>query len=408
MMKIKYLLIAILITFFALPAKAEVEINVSGAQRKAMKVAMPEMLGSNSNFLTKIVGGSYGDKVREVVIADLERSGLFEIIPERSYIEKIPSLDYRPSFVDWQAIKAQALVQSRIQELPGNKLKVDFRLWDAVTEQELTGKTFTSTKENDWSAEYAKNAINNGDILYAGKYRTPDFELLLSENCGLAIENTMIYHTPEIKEQLENLGIPVIVEYSSYEPHPLGRMEWIKLYGLLTGHEDEAEKLFSEKARQVENLSIDDINPDEKKSVAFFYITSSGYASVRKPNDYVSKMIELAGGKYIFTADDLNVDENALSTMNMQIESFYEKAKDADIIIYNSTIDGEIQNIQQLVEKCSVLSDFKAVKNNNAWCSEKDMFQQTGASADIIIEMNKIITGSAEDDMEFIHRIKNE
>ena len=148
MMKIKYLLIAILITFFALPAKAEVEINVSGAQRKAMKVAMPEMLGSNSNFLTKIVGGSYGDKVREVVIADLERSGLFEIIPERSYIEKIPSLDYRPSFVDWQAIKAQALVQSRIQELPGNKLKVDFRLWDAVTEQELTGKTFTSTKEN--------------------------------------------------------------------------------------------------------------------------------------------------------------------------------------------------------------------------------------------------------------------
>ncbi|MBR1592070.1 MAG: ABC transporter substrate-binding protein [Ruminococcus sp.] len=267
---------------------------------------------------------------------------------------------------------------------------------------------FTSTKESDWSAEYVKKALENGDILYAGKYRTPDFELLLSENCGLAIENTMIYHTPEIKEQLENLGIPVIVEYSSYEPHPLGRMEWIKLYGLLTGHENEAEKLFSEKARQVENLKIDDINPDEKKSVAFFYITSSGYASVRKPNDYVSKMIELAGGRYIFTADDLNVDENALSTMNMQIESFYEKAKDADIIIYNSTIDGEIENISQLTEKCSILSDFRAVRNNNAWCSEKDMFQQTGASADIIIEMNKIITDSAEDDMEFIHRIKSE
>lgn len=265
---------------------------------------------------------------------------------------------------------------------------------------------FTSTK--DWSMDYVNDALNNGDITYAGKYRTPDFELLLSENCGLAIENTMIYHTPEIKEQLENLGIPVIVEYSSYEPHPLGRMEWIKLYGLLTGHEQEAEKLFSEKAAQVENLKIDDINPDEKKSVAFFYITSNGYASVRKPNDYVSKMIELAGGEYIFTADDLNVDENALSTMNMQIESFYEKAKDADIIIYNSTIDGEIQNIQQLVEKCSVLSDFKAVKNNNAWCSEKDMFQQTGAAADIIIEMNKIITDTAEDDTEFFHRIEND
>ena len=39
----------------------------------------------------------------------------------------------------------------------------------------------------------------------------------------------MIYHTPEVKEQLEDFGVPVLVERSSYENHPLGRMEWIKL-----------------------------------------------------------------------------------------------------------------------------------------------------------------------------------
>lgn len=147
-MKIRYILTALLMLVFAMPANAEVEINVSGAQRKAMKIAIPEMLGSNSNIFTKIVGRDYGGKIRDVVVADLERSGLFEVIPERSYIEKLPSLDYRPSFVDWQAIKAQAMVQSRIQELPGEKIRVDFRLWDVITEQELTGKTFTSTKEN--------------------------------------------------------------------------------------------------------------------------------------------------------------------------------------------------------------------------------------------------------------------
>ncbi len=147
-MKIRYILTALLMLVFAMPANAEVEINVSGAQRKAMKIAIPEMLGSNSNIFTKIVGRDYGSKIRDVVVADLERSGLFEVIPERSYIEKLPSLDYRPSFVDWQAIKAQAMVQSRIQELPGEKIRVDFRLWDVITEQELTGKTFTSTKEN--------------------------------------------------------------------------------------------------------------------------------------------------------------------------------------------------------------------------------------------------------------------
>ena len=76
------------------------------------------------------------------------------------------------------------------------------------------------------------------NLLYAGKYSAPDYELILSEGCDLAIESTMIYHNPEVKEQLQNFGVPVFVERSSYESHPLGRMEWIKVYGLLLGCPD--------------------------------------------------------------------------------------------------------------------------------------------------------------------------
>ena len=52
----------------------------------------------------------------------------------------------------------------------------------------------------------------------------------------------MIYHNPEVKEKLEDLGIPVLVEMSSYESHPLGRLEWIRVYGLLTDREKEADE----------------------------------------------------------------------------------------------------------------------------------------------------------------------
>ena len=54
----------------------------------------------------------------------------------------------------------------------------------------------------------------------------------------------MILHTPEVKEQLEHFGIPVLVERSSYESDPLARMEWIKLYGILLGREEQAEQVF--------------------------------------------------------------------------------------------------------------------------------------------------------------------
>ena len=260
-----------------------------------------------------------------------------------------------------------------------------------------------STLERDWSLPYVKQAMSDEDILYAGKYSAPDYELILSEGCGIAIESTMIYHKPEVKEQLERFGIPVFVERSSYESHPLGRLEWVKLYGLMTGKEEEAEKLFSEQSELLQSVSQ---NGSAGKTAAFFYISQKGSAVVRKPDDYVSKMIQLAGGEYIFTSDDLNTEENAQSTTDMQFEAFYAAAKDADVLIYSSTIDGGIEDISALLEKNSLFADFKAVKTGNVWCTDKNMFQQTTAAAEIISDLNLIFTDNAGDETEFFYKLK--
>ncbi len=146
-MKLKYILAAFL-TLIISPAHAELEIDVRGATRNPMPIAIPEMIGNNGNFFTKIIGNDYGDKVREVLVADLDRSGLFKILPTNSYIETLTSIDQQPKFVNWQAIKSQALVQSQIVELPNERIRVDFRLWDMASEQQLIGKSFTTTKSN--------------------------------------------------------------------------------------------------------------------------------------------------------------------------------------------------------------------------------------------------------------------
>lgn len=99
----------------------------------------------------------------------------------------------------------------------------------------LDSIALSGTQADGWYLRDAREAMENGKIAYAGRYSTPDYETILTADCGLAIENTMIYHTPEVKEQLERFGIPVLVERSSYEENPLARMEWVKLYGLLLG-----------------------------------------------------------------------------------------------------------------------------------------------------------------------------
>ena len=106
--------------------------------------------------------------------------------------------------------------------------------------------TMTSVNADGWTVDAAVNALKTGEMTYAGKYNQPDYEMILNKNCRLAIESTMIYHNPEVIEMFGELGIPVFVDRSSYESNPLGRTEWIKIYGILTGNEEEALEYFKD------------------------------------------------------------------------------------------------------------------------------------------------------------------
>ena len=270
-----------------------------------------------------------------------------------------------------------------------------FRSLDAVDAIRLSG-----TDADGWEIPEARQALESGEMLYAGKYNAPDYELILSEGCDLAVESTMIYHNPEVKEQLERLGVPVLVERSSYEGHPLGRMEWIKLYAALLDREEEAAVLYD---RMLEELApILDQEPTGK-TVAFFYLTTTGTANVRKSGDYIPKMIEMAGGTYVPTG--LTEDENALSTMNMDLESFYAAARDADVLIYSSTIYGELQTVDQLLQESGLLADFKAVQTGDVWCTGKNMFQESMALGQMILEIHQILTQPEPQGLTYLHRL---
>lgn len=273
-----------------------------------------------------------------------------------------------------------------------------FRSLDSIGRIRLSG-----TDESGWYIEEAKQAIAEGSMLYAGKYNAPDYERILSESCDLAIESTMISHSPEVKEQLEKLGIPVLVERSSYESHPLGRMEWLKLYAVLLGKEELADTIFNEQMEQLKSV----VNQAQTgKTVAFFYISSNGYVNVRKSGDYVAKMIEMAGGIYV--PQNLAENENALSTMNMQMESFYAAAKDADYIIYNSTIDGELKTLDELLDKSGLLADFKAVREGHVWCTEQNLFQESMGLGKMILDIHAILTEEEPDPagMTYMHPLR--
>lgn len=251
--------------------------------------------------------------------------------------------------------------------------------------------TVSGIARDDWRLESARAAMDEGRITYGGKYRAPDFELLVSSGVRLAVESTMINHTPEVREKLMELGIPVLVELSSYEGEPLGRAEWVRLYGLLCDKDELAQAVFDEQVAQVGEQAA----PDTGKTVAFFYLNANGAAVVRRPGDYVTKMIEQAGGRYVFS--DLEQAEAGSSSLTMEMERFYATAKDADVVVYNATIDDGVRSLSALVRKNELLADFKAVREGAVWVTEQDMYQQMIDTGGIIADFRRVLAGATED-----------
>ncbi len=258
----------------------------------------------------------------------------------------------------------------------------------------------TTTQEYEgWYIDEVKAAMDEGKLAYIGSYKAPDFEVLTANKPPFAVFSTMIDSVPEVAEKLAEIGIPFMRDCSTYENHPLGRMEWIKLYGVLLGKEAEAQAHFDAQKALIDAIP----EGSTGKTVAMFYITSKGDLYTRRAGDYMVKMLELAGGEYVLP--ELAPDKSG--TQKIEAEEFYIGAGEADYIVYIWSMGGKPATMEEFLARSPILADFKAVKEGNAWCTTESMYQQTDKMGTIIEEMNRIFSGRTDgSDLTYIFRLE--
>jgi len=136
-------LLMVAIFLMAGAARAELVIDITQGNIKPLPVAISDFAGKSE--ATAIVG----QKIADVVRADLERSGLFKIIDKRAFLQQISDIQTIPVFSNWRKINAQALTNGIVTALPDGRIEVQFRLWDVFSEQYLTGHKL-STQPTNW------------------------------------------------------------------------------------------------------------------------------------------------------------------------------------------------------------------------------------------------------------------
>ena len=258
--------------------------------------------------------------------------------------------------------------------------------------------SLVSTDVDGWYIGEVKAAMESGAIVYSGSYKEPDYEMMVEKNIQFYLDNAMIEACPEVTEKFTELGIPNMIEGSSKEKHPLARVEWVKLLGVLFGKEQEAQDYFDSQKALMELATAAE---SSGHTVAMGYITSSGKYYARNGGDYLVQMMELAGGDYVCA----QVEPEKGGNTAMTFEEWYTAFKDADYFFYWN-LGNKFYSIEEMIEYEPLFADFKSVGEGHVWITSPDFSQATSAISSIVSDMNAIFFSENPDEVTTDHLIK--
>lgn len=316
---------------------------------------------------------------------DIPQSGTYLVVPADG--EEPEELPFEDTQVIYQDLKEIYMAASSVMSF-----------FDALDAMDTV--TMSGTDIGSWHIEAPKKAMEEGRMIYAGKYSAPDYEMMVDRVCDLCIESTMILHAPDVMEMLMDLEMPVFIDRSSYELTAFGRIEWIKVYGALLNKEAEAEAFFAE---QEQILSEIETYQNTGRTVAFFSVNTDGSIVVRRTEDFIPNMISLAGGNYIF--EDLKNPESNSASVAINMETFYDTAADADFLVYNATIEKTLGSVEDLIERDEMFAEFKAVQNGDVWQIDRTWYQSTALVGHLITDFNIMLEDKDHSGLMFLSKV---
>jgi TolB protein len=122
-------------------APGTAEITVDRARTAPIPIAIPDLVAGGGD------AAQLGRDIAGVITNNLVRCGLFRAIDPAAFIKGGGAGDV-PNFANWKVIGAQALVTGKVESLGGDKVRVEFRLWDILPQAQIQGTAYTTTLSN--------------------------------------------------------------------------------------------------------------------------------------------------------------------------------------------------------------------------------------------------------------------
>jgi len=144
--------IKIIIFLILIPSKSFglIEVDITRGNLDPLPIAVsPLSIDKNSrqNFEKILKKKNIGDEISKIIEVNLKTSGLFNPLNKDAFLQAPDIANLKPRFEDWNLIKAQALITGKVSYI-GEKLRVEFRLWDVLAGKEMVALAFTTVPTN--------------------------------------------------------------------------------------------------------------------------------------------------------------------------------------------------------------------------------------------------------------------
>ena len=194
----------------------------------------------------------------------------------------------------------------------------------------------------------------SGKIVDFGSSMSPDIEKIITVSPDAILLSP--FNNSGGHGGLDKLGIP-IVECADYmESDPLGRAEWIKLYGMLFGKESEADSIFSKVTETYTQIEKEAQQETGSHPSLLYGLDNGGSWFIPGGKSYMAKMFASAGANYIFGETTHSGAEP------FAFETVYDKGCNADIwlILGTEVADKTYKDLQRF-------SSFKSYKEKRVY-----------------------------------------
>lgn len=205
--------------------------------------------------------------------------------------------------------------------------------------------------------------------LKSGKTHKIGIEGNFDNEVIIALDPDMIFISPFKRggyDAIRNVDIPLVPHLGYKELTPLGQAEWIKVVGLLTGHEQKANEMFRDIAERYNVLKAR-VDSVDNRPVVFSGEMQGGHWYAVGGRSFLARIFEDAGADY-FLKD--NMDSGGVT---LDFEVVYKNAADADYWRIVNSFDGSY-GYDALRDKDSRYVDFKAYKNRGViYCNMREV-----------------------------------